>query len=159
TLTSKGITFGTVIAKPDGTFDTTGLIAVDPDFVVKPFGWKGREATLRRFVEGGFRVHFGMQTSPSIAKHCAKPDPNTFGTGADGHDPDGDGVSDEITEGQLTAMATYMGLRQTPVRVPVNDPTQQAAVSDGERLFASVGCVSCHTQTMRLNSPNHHEPA
>jgi hypothetical protein len=31
----------------------------------------GREALIRRFIEGGFRVHFGMQTQPSIVKHCA----------------------------------------------------------------------------------------
>jgi hypothetical protein len=159
-LSSKNVSFGSIIAHADGTLDTTSLQGVDPDFVVKPFGWKGRESLLRRFVEGGFRVHFGMQSSPSVNKNCAlaTPDTTTFGTGAC-PDPDGDGVVDEITEGQLTAMAVYQGLRQTPVRVPVNDPTLQASVTNGEALFTSVGCATCHVPTMRLNSPIHVEPA
>jgi len=158
-LSTKGISFGQLIAKPDGSVDTTGVVGVDADLVVKPFGWKGREATLRRFVEGGFRVHFGMQTSPSIAKNCAAPNPNTFGNGPDCHDPDGDGVIDEITEGQLSAMAVYMGLRETPVRVPAFSPTEQARAAAGEQLFNSVGCPTCHTTTMLLNNPVHVEPA
>ena len=158
-LSSKGISFGQIIAKPDGTTDPAGVVGVDADLVVKPFGWKGREATLRRFVEGGFRVHFGMQTSPSIAKHCAAPNPNTFGTGPDCHDPDGDGVIDEITEGQLSAMAVYMGLRETPVRVPAPSPATAARAASGEQLFNSVGCPSCHTTKMQLNVPTHVEPA
>jgi len=158
-LVTKGVSFGTITANPDGTVDTSGLQGIDPDLVVKPFGWKGREATLRRFVEGGFRVHFGMQTSVSIAKHCETPDPNTFGTGPDCHDPDGDGVVDEITEGQLTAMAIYMGLRQTPARVTAATAAAQARADAGEQLFTSVGCASCHVPSMRLDSTVHVEPA
>ncbi len=158
-LASKGVSFGTIVASPNGTVDTTGVLGVDPDLVVKPFGWKGREATLRRFVEGGFRVHFGMQTAPSIAKHCASPDPSTFGTGANCRDPDGDGVVDEITEGQLTAMAVYMGLREAPVRVRPLDETARNRTTVGELLFGSAGCASCHVARMRLASPVHVEPA
>jgi len=80
-LKSKGTNFGTVIAKPDGTVDFTGIVGVDTDLVVKPFGWKGREATIRRFIEGGFRVHFGMQTQPSIDKNCLNRNDNNFGNG------------------------------------------------------------------------------
>jgi mono/diheme cytochrome c family protein len=157
-LTAKGISFGSILVSPNGTVDTAGLQGVDADLVVKPFGWKGREATLRRFVEGGFRVHFGMQTAPSIAKHCATPDPQTFGTGADCHDPDGDGVTDEITEGQLTAMAVYMGLRETPVRVPAATDAARQRAQAGEQLFGSIGCGTCHVARMRLASPTHLEP-
>jgi hypothetical protein len=59
-LTSKTINFGTVIAHADQTVDFTGLRGVDPDLIVRPFGWKGRENTICRFIEGGWRVHFGM---------------------------------------------------------------------------------------------------
>ena len=156
-LTAKGVSFGTIVANPDGTFDTSGVRGVDADLVVRPLGWKGREATLRRFVEGGFRVHFGMQTSPSIAKNCASPDPNTFGTGADCHDPDGDGVVDEITEGQLSAMAIYMALRQTPVRVRATTAAAQARADDGETLFATAGCTSCHVPKLQLDGTSHAE--
>jgi subtilisin-like proprotein convertase family protein len=158
-LSSKGTSFGSIVVNPDGTVNFAGLAGVDTDLVVKPFGWKGREATIRRFIEGGFRVHFGMQTSPSIAKHCANPNVNTFGNGPDCHDPDGDGVIDEIPEGLLTAEAVYMGLRETPIRLPALTAAGQARVNNGEALFASVGCVSCHTTRMTLNNPVHVEPA
>jgi len=158
-LSSKGVSFGSLVANPDGTVNTAGVVGVDADLIVKPFGWKGREATIRRFVEGGFRVHFGMQTSPSIAKHCATPNVNTFGNGPDCHDPDGDGVIDEITEGQLTAEAVYMGLRETPVRVPAVTPAAQTRANNGEALFAQVGCASCHVAKMTIKTPVHVEPA
>src|SRR5262249_40164867 len=138
-LVSKGISFGTIIANPDGTVDATGVQGVDADLVVRPFGWKGREATLRRFVEGGFRGHFGIQTEPSVNGHCALPNPNTFGTGTNCHDPDGDGVVNEITDGQLTAMALYTAMLQAPVRLPPATQAGQLAAQQGEALFAQIG--------------------
>jgi cytochrome c551/c552 len=156
-LSSKGVSFGSIVANPDGTVVTTGLQGIDTDLVVKPFGWKGREATIRRFIEGGFRVHFGMQTQPSILKHCANPNVNTFGNGPDCQDPDGDGVKEEISEGQLTAEAIYMGLRETPVRVPAANPALQTRANQGEALFAQVGCNSCHVASLKMNSPIHRE--
>jgi cytochrome c peroxidase len=158
-LNAKTRGFGSVVARPDGTVDFTGLRFVDTDLVVKPFGWKGRESLIRRFIEGGFRVHFGMQTEPSVNKHCITPNVNTFGTGADCQDPDADGVKKEITDGQLSAGAVYMGLLETPVRVPAPDANAQARVNQGEALFNQVNCQACHTQNMTINTPIHVEPA
>jgi hypothetical protein len=158
-LSSKTRSFGSVVARPDGTVDFTNLNkGIDTDLVVKPFGWKGREATIRRFVEGGFRVHFGMQTEPSVNKHCLTPNVNTFGTGANCQDPDGDGVTQEISDGQLSAEAVYMSLLQTPVRVPAPSAELQARVNQGEALFNQVNCQACHTQNMTINNPIRTEP-
>jgi mono/diheme cytochrome c family protein len=157
-LNAKTRGFGSVVARPDGTVDFTNLSkAVDSDLVVKPFGWKGRESQLRRFIEGSFRVHFGMQTEPSVNGHCISPNLNTFGNGANCQDPDADGVTKEITDGQLTAAAVYMGLLETPVRVPAVDATAQARVNQGEALFNQVNCQACHTQNMTINTPTHVE--
>jgi mono/diheme cytochrome c family protein len=159
-LASKNVSFGSIVANVDGTVNFTGLQGIDTDLIVKPFGWKGREATLRRFVEGGFRVHFGLQTSPSIANHCRTPNVNTFGTGANCLDADGDGVQNEVNEGQLTAEAIYMGLREVPVRVPAISAAAQQRAVDGEALFnsAGVGCNSCHRAAFNLADPVHAEP-
>ena len=154
-LSSKGRGFGSVIAHADQTVDFTGLKFVDSDLVVKPFGWKGREATIRRFIEGGFRVHFGMQTTPQVTKQC--PNVNLLGTGAC-PDPDGDGVIDEIPEGTLSAEAVYMGLRETPVRIPAINAAAQLRVNQGETLFNQVNCTACHVQNVTINSPFHTEP-
>jgi CxxC motif-containing protein (DUF1111 family) len=158
-LTSKGVSYGTIIVAADGTtVDFSGLQGVDSDLVVKPFGWKGRVAALRRFVEGGFQVHLGMQTQPLIAKNCAKPIPDTVGTGPDCKDPDMDGVKDEITEGQLTAMAVYATVLQAPVRLDPKDENALSRVRNGEFLFNQVGCATCHQTSMELDDPVHQEP-
>ena len=158
TLNSKGRGFGSVVAHPDQTVDFTLLNkGIDQDLVVKPFGWKGREATIRRFIEGGFRVHFGMQTEPSVNKHCITPNVNTFGNGPNCQDPDNDGVTKEITDGLLSAEAVYMGLRETPMRIPAANPTAQARVNAGEALFNQVGCQGCHTQNLTIKDPTHVE--
>jgi hypothetical protein len=158
TLNAKTRGFGSVVARPDGTVDFTNLSkAVDSDLVVKPFGWKGREATLRRSIEGSFRVHFGMQTESSVNKHCITPNVNTFGNGANCQDPDADGVQKEISDGQLTAEAVFMGLLETPVRVPAVNSAAQTRVNQGEALFNQVNCQACHTQNMTINTPIHVE--
>jgi hypothetical protein len=151
--TNPTINFGTVIARPDGTVDFSALKRIDADLVVKPFGWKGRELTIRRFIEGGFRVHFGMQTEPSVNKHCITPNVNTFGNGANCQDPDGDGVVKEISDGQLTAEAMYMAMLQMPIRLPAINAAAQARVNQGEALFKQVGCEGCHRQFVTIKVP------
>jgi len=157
-LSSKGVSFGSVVANPDGTVNFAGLQGIDTDLVLKPLGWKGRVANARRFVEGGFQVHLGMASQALIAKNCsATPIHGTVGDGPDCTDPDNDGVRDEITEAQLTEMALYATLLQMPVRVK---PATHAAVvkaNAGEQLFAQAQCATCHLQNMTLNSTIHAE--
>jgi mono/diheme cytochrome c family protein len=156
-LTSKGVSFGTIVANTDGTVDFSGLQGVDQDLVVKPLGWKGRTAAIRRFVEGGFQVHLGMASQALIAQNCKTPIPNVVGNGSDCTDPDNDGVRDEILEGQLTSMALYPALLQVPIRINPTDPTALSRAKNGEQLFGQVGCTSCHVQNLILNSSIHQE--
>jgi len=155
-LSSKGVSFGSLVVNADQTVNFAGVVGVDTDLIVKPFGWKGREQTIKRFVEGGFRVHFGIQSQPQVKKNC--PNVNQLGTGAC-PDPDGDGVIDELTEGGLTATAIYMGLREIPVRVPAITAAAQTRANSGETLFNNIGCASCHTRNMKINNPVHVEAA
>jgi mono/diheme cytochrome c family protein len=151
--TNPTINFGTVIARPDGSVDFTALKRIDADLVVKPFGWKGREQTIRRFIEGGWRVHFGLQTEPSVNKHCITPNVNTFGNGPNCQDPDGDGVVKEISDGQLTAEAVYLAMLEMPIRIPAANAAAQARVNQGEVLFKQVGCEGCHRQFVTVKTP------
>ncbi len=157
-LSSKGVNFGSVVVPVGGTpVDFTNLSGIDPDLIVKPLGWKGRVASIRRFVEGGFEVHLGMQTEPIIASNCKVAAPDVVGPGPDCQDPDEDGVKSEITEGQLTAMSVYSATVQAPVRNNPTDPTALSRVQNGEFFFDQVGCASCHTPTMELSNPVHVE--
>src|SRR5262245_6218449 len=53
-LVAKGVSFGSIGARPGGSpcrasFDTTRVAGVDSDLVVRPFQWKGAVASLRNF--------------------------------------------------------------------------------------------------------------
>jgi hypothetical protein len=156
-LKSKGVAFGSLTVRADGTVDTTAVQGIDADLVVKPLGWKGRVATNRRFVEGGFQVHLGMQTEPLVAAHCLVAMPDAVGSGPDCADPDADGIKSELTEGQLTAAAVYVSLQQVPVRLPAADLRAQARIEGGALLFQQIGCASCHVPKLILNDATHVE--
>jgi hypothetical protein len=159
-LASKGVRFGTVIAKPDGTLDTSGVDGVDGDLYVRPLGWKGKVATGRAFAEGGLQLHLGLQTQPLVERYCRGEIPSDqVGTGSDCRDPDNDGVFDEITEGQLSALGVYIAMQEAPTRVEPTDPAALSRVHQGENLFTSVGCDTCHIPSLPLKDTVHHEPA
>lgn len=156
-LKSKGVDFGSAVVRPTGDVDISGIVGVDADLVVRPLGWKGATATLRRFVEGALQAHHGMQSEPLIAQHCLTPIPAHVGNGSDCHDPDADGVVAEITEGQLTALAVYAALQPVPVQLLPSDGTARARVPQGQLLFSSIGCADCHRPALSLDDPRHFE--
>src|SRR5262249_4641609 len=50
TLTSKGISYGTIRAFFNGTVDTSGVDGVDPDLRVRPFFAQGGTISIREFL-------------------------------------------------------------------------------------------------------------
>ncbi|MEW5848887.1 MAG: di-heme oxidoredictase family protein [Myxococcota bacterium] len=152
-LTAKGIDFGSVVAFPDGTLDTSGLQAIDHDLVVKPFGWKGNLPTLRFASDQAFSIHFGLQSDELINRAklasthdvVGPPEPNWF-------DPDQDGVQTEVSEGQLSSLETYFSLLEIPLIAPPEDETLLHYWSEGARRFDEFGCLSCHA-ALRLQDP------
>lgn len=149
-LSSKGVGFGALTAHPDGSLDTSKVEGVSADLVVRPFGWKGDFARLRRFVEEAARLHFGAQTVPLEARNVAHPDPDRVGQPV--WDPDGDGVSREIEEGALSVTALYLAMLETPMIVPPNDPGLLRRWASGSRLFDQIGCAGCHVRSLTLNT-------
>src|SRR5215472_9434639 len=51
-LSSKGISYGSITTKPDGTVDTSQVVGVDPDLRVRPFFAHGGTISIREFVVG-----------------------------------------------------------------------------------------------------------
>src|SRR5262245_14147368 len=49
-LTTKGVDFGSITARPDGTVDASRVEGVDPDLRVRPFFAHGDTASIREFV-------------------------------------------------------------------------------------------------------------
>jgi hypothetical protein len=156
-LISKGISFGSIGALPNGEVDTLQIIGVSPDLVVRPFGWKGNVARLRRFVEDALRIHFGMQSHVLCEEHKKKPNPK-LGKGP-WFDPDEDGIQREIEEGTLTAGAVYLALLETPVIRPPHSAELKSRWEDGSRAFDEIGCSACHRRSLFLEVPVWREKA
>jgi mono/diheme cytochrome c family protein len=152
-LESKGIAFGSLTARPDGTVDTAEVAGVDADLVVRPFGWKGEVARLRRFVETAARIHFGIQAHTLAIADQTTPDPAHLGNGP-WYDPDADGKQRELEEGALTATAVYLTLLEVPQILPPFDSGLRDRWARGSSTFDAIGCGGCHTRTLPLSSPS-----
>jgi hypothetical protein len=137
-LTAKGIDFGNIVAHPDGSVDATGVRGVAWDLVIRPFHQNGAAVSLRQFTNEGMNQHMGMQSQELFGRHT---------------DPDGDGVSNELTVGDITALALFQAQLATPGRVIPADPVRRQAAQDGEVLFSAIGCTDCHVPALQLNNP------
>ena len=151
-LETRGISFGTLRARPDGTVDSSEVEGVDDDLVVRPFGWKGQFPDLRRAVEDAARVHFGVQSSVIAERHRDTPSPDLLGSGPDWWDPDADGTSRELEEGSLTAAAVYLATLEVPTIVPPSSLALRNRWSEGDALFDEIGCNTCHVRALGMTN-------
>src|SRR5262249_3502467 len=143
-LTAKGVGFGRVAAEPDGTLDTHGVEGVDPDLVVRPFGWKGHQATLRDIAEESLHLHQGLVSKRiQLGVRDGTIDPAPYG-GGPWYDVDRDGVSLEIDDGMLTTVVAYLAQLEVPILRPPRDPTLLDAFAVGRAAFDDIGCAGCH---------------
>lgn len=148
-LISKGISFGSLTHRADGTWDVSqvqGLCApsltstgsAPPSLIVRPFHQASNVVSLRQFSATAFNQHHGMQAE------------ERFGLN---QDPDGDGVTNELTTADITAAAVYQATLAVPGRVIPNDPAIEKANLAGEAMFHKIGCASCHaTLPLTANS-------
>ena len=142
-LTSKGVGFGRITARPDGTIGMDELEGIDTDLIVRPFMQKGTIVSLREFAVKAMNQHFGMQAS------------ERFG---DAVDHDADGLTDELSRGDVTALVMFQATLPAPVRVESESRDARDAAERGEALFSSIGCAGCHIPELPLESPVFSEP-
>jgi Di-haem oxidoreductase, putative peroxidase len=131
-LITKGVNFGS-IRFVNGALDTSAVQGVDPDLVVRPFGRKGEFASVRAFDIAAMQFHFGMQPVEVV------------GFGIDG---DGDGVVNEISEGDLSALGIFVTSLDRPRQTAENP-----AAKNGEARFHALGCAGCHIPALETKSP------
>jgi hypothetical protein len=152
-LTAKGVSFGRITARPDGTLDHGGLEGVDRDLTVRPFGWKGHQATLRDMAEESLYIHQGLLSwRIQVAMRDGAVDGGPYGQGK-WYDADADGVSLEIDSGMLTTMVGYLAQLEAPVVRPPRDPGLLDAFAAGRSHFDDIGCSGCHVPTLELDDP------
>jgi hypothetical protein len=148
-LMSKGIFFGVLTHRANGTWDTShvqGLAApslvsndtTPPSLIIRPLHQAGNVISIRQFSNNAFNHHHGMQSE------------ERFGLNADA---DGDGFSNELTVADLTAASMFQATLAVPGRVIPNDPAVEKANLRGEAVFNKIGCATCHA-TLPLTSNN-----
>jgi CxxC motif-containing protein (DUF1111 family) len=96
-----------------------------------------REISLREYTNGSYNQHLGIQTT------------ERFGTNTDS---DGDGVQNELTRADVTAVTLYQAAMAVPGRVIPNDPEIEAAVLVGEARLQKIGCTLCHVSQLPLEN-------
>lgn len=162
-ITSNNIDYGSVTARPDGTVDTSdvqGVSAQDAPIIlttalsVQPFHLKGIVAFLRFFAAGSTDVTVGLQ-SPERELET--------------EDADGDGVVEELSVGDITALTLYLAGQARPVtKLELHkflggrhqlSGGEIASIESGERLFSNIGCASCHTPVLHLKDATFREPS
>ncbi|HYC53745.1 MAG TPA: di-heme oxidoredictase family protein [Candidatus Binatia bacterium] len=163
-LVAKGVDFG-ILRAHDGKLDTSAVIGVDPDLVIKPFGWKGTLPDLESFSAEALQVHMGVQSDGLSALASG----DVYGKGTDADDRDGDGRKGELGRAPFAAMSVHLALLEMPILEPlIQDrplgasaqgllpPTTTSFAVDfqrGRQHFHELGCAGCHKPMMVLESP------
>jgi hypothetical protein len=154
-LVSKGIGFGRLSRYSDGTWNTSGVVGLPPQaltssgptspptLILQPWHQVGNVISLRQFTTNAFNHHHGMQAT------------ERFGIDTD---QDGDGIVNELTRADITAATLFQAAMAVPGRVIPDDPTLQAAILNGETLFAQIGCTGCHIPSLPLKNWTYTEP-
>ncbi|MHB8502202.1 MAG: di-heme oxidoredictase family protein [Candidatus Acidiferrales bacterium] len=161
-LGTKGVSFGVIARKSDGTWDTSRVQGLPvpsvkttgtapPSLIILPYHQAGAVVSIRQFTNTAMNHHHGMQSE------------ERFGLGAD---PDGDGYSNELTVADITAISLFQATMAVPGQVIPNDPAVERAIRDGEGLFDQIGCNSCHVDALPLGNrgwiysePNPYNPS
>jgi hypothetical protein len=115
------------------------------------FGWKGSHATLRAFTRHAAHNELGMQADELVGNH----------------DGDHDGVTGELSVGDLTALSIYMAALERPtskLELAKHGLMELTAgevleIERGERLMTEAQCTTCHVPTLKISTPIFSEPS
>ncbi len=150
-LVSKGISFGWISRRKDAMWDVSEVEGLPrasiltatpldpPSLIVRPWHQASNVVSLREFTNNAMVQHHGIQTT------------ERFGIDTD---PDGDGVMNEMTRADVTAITLFQAAMAVPGRVIPNDPEIERAILDGEKVFSTIGCAACHVPSLPLSRRN-----
>ena len=142
-LLTKNISFGKIRVTPFGKVDYSGVEGIDHDLVVKPFHQKGVVESLRVFTNAAMNHHHGIQPIEIFGENT---------------DADGDGVINELTMGDVTALTIFQATLPAPHQIWPKDTYLNSVAKKGETLFSSLGCASCHVPKLPLENTMFSEP-
>jgi hypothetical protein len=154
-LVSKGISFGDISRKADGLWDVSrvqGLSRLSlftassidrPSLIIRPWHQAGNVISLREFTNTAYNHHHGIQSTERFGRDT---------------DPDGDGIPNEMTRADVTAVTVYQAAMAVPGRVIPANPAVERAVRTGEEVFERIGCATCHVSSLPLRNSSFAEP-
>jgi hypothetical protein len=171
TLTAKGVNYGTLSATRTQfspcrvSFNTSGVRGIDfqpsienpaapPELIVRPFQWKGSVAFLRDFNRGASHNELGMQSVEIVG---------------DNVDGDFDGVRNELTIGDQTALSIYLAAQPRPTTLlelnalgllePELSDAHIGKINRGRQVFQDLGCATCHIPRLTITTAIFTEPS
>jgi hypothetical protein len=156
-LTSKGIDYGTITARPDGSVDPSRVEGVDADLRVRPFLAHGATISLREFIVGAFDGEMGLEAQD--------PELTAAAAGARMVTPAG-----MVLDGSLDRIEPPRELTEPPIGMGHEIPTslvdhlefyllnyfkpgtyrQTPATCAGRRMMEAIGCTQCHIPDLPL---------
>ena len=141
-LHTHGVDFGSIT-----TLDAAGNVELDVEgigpeditgvppeevLVVRPFGRKGENFSMRDFDRGAMQFHFGIQPVEVVGE---------------GVDEDGDGLDNEVTVAEMSVLHIFDVTNPRP-RVGHLGP----AAVQGFQTFVNIGCAECHHPVKKTRS-------
>jgi RNA polymerase sigma factor (sigma-70 family) len=99
------------------------------------FGWKAQVPSLHEFVRVACANELGLE----VPGHSQAVSPLSPGSKAKGLD---------LSESECDALVSYVRALPTPVVVDPEGPHGTRDMREGRRLFAEVGCATCHVPTL-----------
>lgn len=155
-LVTKGVSFGSIMAHPDGSANTSQVQGVDPDLRIRPFFAHGGTISIREFIVGALNAEMGLQ--------ALDPDLATASAGGRVVTPSGmvlDGSLDKVEAppgpDQITnayeidvALVDHLEFYLLNYFKP-GTYQQDASAQHGLKVFNQLGCSSCHVQNLTIN--------
>ncbi len=155
-LASKGVSYGKITGRPDGSVDASQVQGVDADLRVKPFFAEGSTISMREFIVGALHNEMGMEASA---------DPDLLAANAGGRvvTPSGmvlDGSKDKISAPPAPdpdngnevdpALVDHLEFYLLNYFKPGHAEPSPAA-DRGRKVFQRIGCTSCHVTDLPIN--------
>ena len=140
-LRTHGVDFGTIETLSAGQVElhVEGIGFQDNDgrppeevLVVRPFGRKGENFSMRDFDRIAMQFHFGLQPVEVVGEHV---------------DGDGDGVVNEATIAEMSVLHVFDVTNPVPFVERLD-----LAAQDGFGTFLATGCATCHVPVLKTRS-------
>lgn len=115
--------------------EVRGRVSRDLRGRIGRFGWKAQISSLHEFVRGACASELGLE----VTGHSQTPSPLSPKEKATGLD---------LLEPECDALVAYVRSLPAPVVVDPTGPHGTPDMSAGRRLFAEVGCATCHSPSL-----------